>query len=142
MLQTDTPPAEAGRFSLVANYFVPCPGRSSDGTEILHGVGLDLAVDAVRRFGAAVARSVHVPMHPHAAAQTPKPASARRGRLDMPTVTAGLRRIRLVNPLDYHAQLRHLLAEGAGELSVRPLADLLIRLPAQTHCRLRTDQAG
>ena len=103
---------------------------------------LHLAIDAMRRLRADIGAAIHIPMQPRAAARTPKAASARRGRLDMPTVTAGLRRIRLVNPLDYHAQLRHLLAEGAGELSVRPLTDLLIRLPAQTHCRLRTDQAG
>src|SRR5215831_19464595 len=103
---------------------------------MLDGVGLDLAVDAMRRFGADVVGPIHAPVHPRAAARAPKAASARRGGLDMPTVTAGLRRIRLVHPFDYPAHPRRLLAEGAGELPMWPLADLLIRLPAQTHPRL------
>jgi hypothetical protein len=53
--------------------------------------------------------------------------------LDVPTVTAGLRRIRLVDPLDHHAQPRCLLTQIVGELPMWPLADLLIRLPTQTH---------
>src|SRR5262245_43539456 len=49
-----SPPATCG----------PCPGRYSDRAEIRDGVRLDLAVDAIHRFGADVARPIHVPVDP------------------------------------------------------------------------------
>ena len=58
----DTPPAKAGRFWLNASYLGPCPRRSSDGSGILDGVGLDLAVEAIRRPGADGGAAVDVPM--------------------------------------------------------------------------------
>ena len=49
----------------------------------------------------------------------------------MPTVTTGSRRIRLIDPLDHHADTRRLLALVAGKLPVRPLAALLVADRAQ-----------
>src|SRR5262245_66674255 len=86
----------------------------------------------MRRLRAAVARPIHIPLHPRAAARTPKAAPARRGGLDRPTHTTGFAGIRLVNPLHRHAHTRHLPGEGADELSMGPLTDLLVRLLAQT----------
>ncbi len=114
----------------------PCQGRYSDGAEILDGIGLHRAVAAIRRPRADVGAAVHIPMHPRAAAQTPKAAPARRGRLDVPTVTTGSRRVRLVDPLYRDPQARGLLGKRAGELPMRPLADLLIGSFAQAHSRL------
>ena len=54
----------------------------------------------------------------------------------MPTHTTRSGGIRLLDPLDRDANTRRLLGEGAGELPMRPLADLLVRLLAQTHPRL------
>ena len=51
----------------------------------------------------------------------------------MPTHTTGLRRIRLVDPLHADPQPRRLLGEVAGELPMRPLADLLVRPLTQAH---------
>ena len=78
MTRTDTPPAKAGRFSLVASYLGPCQGRYSDGTEILDGVGLHLAVAPVRRFGADVVRPVHVSVPPRRSPDTESGARAAR----------------------------------------------------------------
>src|SRR5262245_56754610 len=72
-------------------------------------------------------------MHPRAAAQTPKPAPARRGGLDLPSHTTNSRRIRLVDPLDRDAPSRRLLGQIACELPMRPLTDLLVGLLAQAH---------
>jgi hypothetical protein len=44
--------------------------------------------------------------------------------------------ITLVNPRHRHAHPRGFLGHLAGELPVRPLADLLVGLPAQTDARL------
>src|SRR5262245_52287081 len=114
----------------------PCQGRYSDRSEILDGVGLDLAVATVRRFRADVVRPVHVPMHPRAAACTPKPASARRGGLDVPTHTTRSGGIRFVDPLHADPQPRRLLVEVADDLPMRPLADLLVGDPAQAQTGL------
>src|SRR5215467_10198751 len=103
-----SPPATSG----------PCQGRYSDGTEILDGVGLHLAVAAIDGPGADGVGPIHVPMHPRAAAQAPKAAPARRGRLDVPTHTTRSGGIRLVDPLDHHPQPRRLLGEIAGDLSM------------------------
>ena len=54
----------------------------------------------------------------------------------MPTHTTRSRRICLINPLNADAQSRRLLAEIAGELPMRPLADLLIGPFAQADPRL------
>src|SRR5262249_18453234 len=75
-------------------------------------------------------------MHPRATARTPKAASPRPGRVDMPTHTTRSRRICLVNPLDRDAQPRRLLVQIPSELPMRPLADLLVRHPAQLHAGL------
>src|SRR5215831_9968670 len=52
-------------------------------------------------------------------------------QLDVPAHTTGFRRIRFINPLHDHPQPRCLFAEIAGELPMRPLADLLIGSLAQ-----------
>ena len=107
---TDTPPAKAGRFSVALATCGPCPERSSDRAEIRDGVRLHLAVDAMRCFRADGGAAVHVSVHPRATAQTPQAAPARRGGLDMSTVAAGLRRIRLVDPLHAGPQPRRVSA--------------------------------
>jgi hypothetical protein len=65
----------------------------------------------MRRLGADVVRPVHVPVHPRAAAR------ARRGGLDVPTVTTGSRRVRFIDPLHHHPQPRH--CNACGLLSPR-----------------------
>ena len=109
----------------------PCPGRSADRSELRDGVGLRLAVATVHRFRADGGPAAHIPVRPRPAAQPPLAAPARRGGLDVPTVTTGSRRIRLVDPLDHHADTRRLLALVAGKLPVRPLAALLVADRAQ-----------
>src|SRR5690348_1576247 len=90
----------------------------------------------MRRLRADVVRPVHVSVHPRAAARTPKAAPARRGRLDVPTHTTRSRRIRLVDPFDGDALSRGRLTEVPCELPMRPLADPLVRLLAQTDASL------
>jgi hypothetical protein len=72
--------------------------------------------------------------------RAPQPAHrkrrARRGRLDVPTLTTRSGGICFVDPLHADPQSRRLLAEVAGELPMRPLADLLVRLLAQADPRL------
>src|SRR5215472_2407728 len=98
-----------------------CQRRYSDGTEILDGVCLHLAVAAMRRLRADVGAAVHVSVDPRAAARTPKAAPAWRGGLDVPTHTTLSGGLRFIDPRNDDAQPRRLLGQVAADLSMGPL---------------------